>query len=191
MRVQFKPGTIFKNLQKKFFKINQQIQAQELRVIGADGKQVGILKLSQALKLAQDQNLDVVEVVPAATPPVARLVNFKKFKFLQDQKGKKGLKRTREIETKEIRVGPFISDHDLTTKVKQARRFLLQGDNFKLTVHFKPREMRHTEFGTRVIDKVKEALQDLAQIAREPKWEGRRLTAIFSKGHHISSSPRK
>lgn len=169
-------------MQRKFFKVNQQIQATKLRVVGPDGKQIGILDKNKALNLAVDKGLDLVEIASKASPPVAKLVNFKKFLFEQERKEKREAKKTREVETKEIRIGPFISDHDLTTRINQARHFLEQGDNFKLTVRFRPREMRHTEFGTRAIDKVKEALSNIAKVVREPKWEGRRLTIIFSKG---------
>lgn len=166
-------------MKKKFFRVNWQIRANKLRVIDNYGKQIGILALDQALKLAQEKGLDLIEVVPAATPPVAKITNFKRFLF---EKEKKERKKVKEVETKEIRVGPFISDHDLQTRLKQANKFLKAGNNFKLTVQFTPREMRHPEFAEKVLEKVKTELGNLAQIARNPRWEGRRYTAIFSKG---------
>lgn len=168
-------------MKKRFFRFNQQIQSKELRVIGTNGKQVGILGLGEALKLAQEQDVDLVEIAPTAKPPVAKLIGFKRFLFEQEQKEKKS-KKSRGVETKEIRVGPFISDHDLEVKINQGRKFLTRGNNFKLTVQFKPRQMRHTEFATKIVEKVKEILGNIARIEREPRWEGRRLTIIFAKG---------
>lgn len=177
-------------MQKKFFRINWQIQAKTLRVIGADGKQIGILPIEKAIKLGQEQDFDLVEIAPTANPPVARLVNFKKFKFEQERKERKAVKKIKAVETKEVRVGPFISDHDLQTKISQAKNFLLQGDNFKLTIQFKPRQMRHTEFGNKVVEKVKENLESIAEVLRDAKWEGRRLSIIFSKTVHGKSQKR-
>lgn len=166
-------------MKKKFFRVNQQIRASKLRVIDNKGSQVGVLSLTEALKLSSEKGLDLVEIAPTATPPVAKITDFRRFLF---EKEKKERKRAREVETKEIRVGPFISDHDLQTRLKQAKKFLAGGDNFKLTVHFTPREMRHPEFGEKVLGKVRAELEGLGQIVREPKWEGRRYTAIFAKG---------
>lgn len=166
---------------KKFFRINNQITAQKLRVIGADGKQVGILTQDAALKLAKDYGLDLVEVAPFTTPPVAKIQDYKKFLFEQRVKEKKKTGKIKEIETKEIRVGPFISDHDLETKIARAKNFLKSGNNFKLTVHFTPRQMRHPEFGGKILEKVKVALTEIGEVARDAKWEGRRLSTIFTK----------
>lgn len=172
-------------MKKKLYRINHQIKAETLRVIDEKGSQVGVLTLKKALELAQNKGLDLVEIVPNARPPVAKLVEFKRFLF---EKEKKEHKKPKEIETKEIRVGPFISDHDLETRLNQAKKFLQSGDNFKLTVQFKPREIRHPEFGEKIVDKAKTELRNLACIVREPKWEGRRYTVIFAKGvKHVKS----
>ncbi len=168
-------------MQQKFFRINNQIKANELRVIDSRGKQIGILSLEKALKVAEDAGLDLVEIAPTVTPPVAKIQDLRKFLFEQKIKEKKKTGKTKEIETKEIRVRPFISDHDLQTRMNQARKFLTEGNNFKLTVHFTPRQMRHTEFANKILEKVSQALSQVGQIAREPRWEGRRLTVIFSK----------
>lgn len=173
-------------MQKKFFRANNQIQAAKLRVIGVDGKQFGVLARGEALKLAQDEDLDLVEIAPGANPPVAKIVDLKRFLFAQEIKERKA-KKSREVETKEIRVGPFISDHDLQTRINQAKKFLEQGDNFKLTVHFTLRHIRHPEFGEKVATKVKEALGDFARVEREPKWEGRRFTIIFARAKYAKS----
>jgi len=145
-------------------------------VLDESGKQIGIIPTEEALKQAWDEGLDLVEIAPEADPPVAKILDFKKFLYTEKLKEKKAKKKTKEVELKEIRVGPFIAQHDLETRLEQAAGFLDEGNRVKITVKFAGRQMGHTEFGFELLKKIKEELSGVAQIEREEKLEGRNLS---------------
>ena len=136
---------------KRYFKLNHQITAEELRVIDVDGKQIGVISKGEALKLAEEAGADLVEIAPEAKPPVAKIIDYKKFKYLEDKKEKEARKNTKQTELKEVRVTPFIGDHDLNTALAKVKRFLGNGDLVKISIVFKGRQMAHQEFGPKLL----------------------------------------
>lgn len=166
--------------QEKRYRLNHRIFASPLRVLDNEGKQVGVISKEEALKLAQEQELDLVEIAPQAKPPVARLIDFNKFLYQQSKKKQEEKKKTKNSETKEIRLGPFMSDNDLQVMIRRGREFLEAGDKIRLVVRFRGRQITRSEFGKGVIHKVVEALSDISKIDREPHFEGRQLVAMLS-----------
>lgn len=164
----------------KFYRINERIFAHELRVLDAKGEQIGLLKKEEALKRARDENLDLVEIAPTAKPPVARIIDFNKFLYQEEKKKREVKKKAKSSDTKEVRLGPFMDDHDLETMVKRAREFLEQNDKVKLVVRFKGRQMGHPEFGYKVSGKAIEMLSDISKVDKTPHFEGRQLIAMLS-----------
>jgi len=167
---------------QKFYKINQRINAPQIRVLDAKGGQIGVLSRQDALDLAQRHELDLVEVAPTAVPVVAKIINFKKFLYQQEKKKKEEKRKAKVSETKEIRLGPFMSENDLQVRIKQGRGFIEDGDKLRLVVKFKGRQITHPEFGRKVINNVVEALASIAKVDREPHFEGRQMIAVLSVG---------
>lgn len=159
----------------KYYRINQTITAPELRVIGEDGSQLGVLALAEARAKAQELGVDLVEIAPTATPPVAKLINFKKLKYQEERKEREARKGTRKVEMKELWLGPQIGIHDLETRVNRGIEFLKSGDHVRFTVRFSGREMAHKEFGYKVLDRVKEMIQEVGEVEKEPMMLGREL----------------
>ena len=172
----------YKPSQKKTYRLNQRIFASPLRVIDAEGKLIGVLTKFDALKLATDQELDLVEIAPTATPPVAKIVDFNKFLYQQEKKKQEEKKHARVSETKEIRLGPFMSENDLQVAVKRAKGFLEDGHKLRLVVKFRGRQIVHPEFGREVVDKLILSLGNLSKIDREPRFEGKQLVTLLSAG---------
>jgi len=166
--------------QEKRYRINGRIFASPLRVLDSEGKQIGVLSKEEALKLAQEQELDLVEVAAKARPPVARLIDFNKFLYQQSKKKQEEKKKAKSSETKEIRLGPFMSDNDLQVMIRRGREFLEDGDKIRLVVRFRGRQITRSEFGRGVINKVVDSLKDISKVDREPKFEGRQLVAMLS-----------
>lgn len=165
---------------KKFYRINHQIQAKELRVLDQEGKQIDVMPLSAALNLAQGQNLDLVEIAPEAVPPVGKIIDYKKFKYTEDKKEKEAKRHAKQTELKEVRFSPFIGEHDLMVGIERTKKFLAQGDIVKITIVFKGRQMAHTEFGPRLLGRIMALLPE-AEKERPERFEGRRLVT-FVKG---------
>ncbi len=166
---------------KKFIRINHQIRVPKVRLVGADGEQVGIVSVQEALSRAEAAGLDLVEVAPTAEPPVCRVMDFGKFKYEQSKKEKDSRKKAAVIHVKEIRFRPKIEEHDFNFKVKHARDFIEDGDKVKVTVTFRGREMAHQEFGKAVLERMIEQLSDVAKTERTPHMEGRNLVVYFVK----------
>lgn len=166
--------------QEKRYRINARIFASPLRVLDVEGKQIGVISKDEALKLAQEQELDLVEIAPTAKPPVAKLIDFNKFLYQQAKKKQEEKKKAKNSETKEIRLGPFMSDNDLQVMIRRGREFLESGDKIRLVVRFRGRQITRSEFGKGIINKVVEALADISKIDREPHFEGRQMIAMLS-----------
>jgi translation initiation factor IF-3 len=159
----------------KFYRINQFIKSPELRVIDQDGKQIGVMKTEEALTKAQEAQLDLVEVAASAKPPVAKIIDFTKFKYQETKKEKAGQKS--QTETKEVRFSPFMEENDVTTRVNKVNDFLKTGNRVKLVVKFSGREMGHQEFGHQLISGVLNRLAETATVVEAPKQMGRLLIA--------------
>jgi translation initiation factor IF-3 len=166
--------------QEKRYRRNGQIFASPLRVLDSEGKQIGVISKFEALRLAQEQELDLVEVASSAKPPVAKIIDFNKFLYQQSKKKQEEKKKAKSSETKEIRLGPFMSDNDLQVMIRRGREFLEDGDKIKLVVKFRGRQITKSEFGRNVINKVVEAVSDISKIDREPHFEGRQMIAMLS-----------
>jgi len=165
---------------KKFYRINHYIQAQTLRVIDQEGKQIGILSLAEAQNRAREANLDLVEVIPKANPPIAKIVDFKKFLYFEQKKEREIKKKTRGGEIKGIRLKPFMAKGDLDVRVRRAEEFLREGNKVKVEVRFLGRQLRQREFGAQILSKFLEAIAHCAKPEQEPKWLGRSLVIVLT-----------
>lgn len=163
----------------KFYRLNQNITAAQLRVIDSQSKQLGVLTKGEAIAKAHELGVDLVEIAPKAIPPVAKLIDFKKFRYEEAKKERLSKRNTRQTQTKEIWLGPLISEHDLNTRLGRAREFLAKQDRVKFTVKFSGREMNHQELGFRVLEKVQANLQDTAIMDGKPRMFGRNLSVGF------------
>jgi translation initiation factor IF-3 len=161
-------------------RINEEILAKEIRVIGPDGSQIGILTPARALQMATERELDLVEIAPQAQPPVCKIMDFGKFRYEQQKKEKLQKKNQQIIQIKEVRFHPNIDTHDFDFKVRHARQFLIDGNKVKASVVFKGRQMAHQEFGVMLFEKLKERLDDVALLEKEPAFEGRAMIGMFA-----------
>lgn len=166
-------------IRKRRPRLNQQIRAPKVRVIDQDGKQIGVLTLSEALEKAREQGLDLIEVAPQTDPPVVRILDFKKYQFEKKQQEKKSKKKTTTLEVKELRFGPNIGPNDLQIRIERAREFLGEGDKVKITIQFKGRQISHPEIGFDKIKKIVQALSDVARVEREPERKGRFIHTVL------------
>lgn len=159
--------------------INEQIRDREVRVIGEDGEQLGIMSSKDARKLAEEAGLDLVKIAPQAKPPVCRIVDYGKYRYEQARKEKEAKKKQRVIEIKEIRMSPNIDENDLKTKAQSARKFLEKGNRVKVTLRFRGREMAHMQSSKHILDDFAAALEDVAVIEKAAKVEGRAMTMFL------------
>ena len=158
---------------------NEQIRARDVRVIGAEGEQIGILPRMEAIALAKEAGMDLVEVAATADPPVCRIMDFGKFKYEQQQKKKEAKKNQSVVQIKEIKVRPKTDDHDYETKLRHIRRFLTDGDRCKVTVFFRGREIVHKDRGQAILERVIEDTKDIGKVEQEPSAEGRTLQMLL------------
>lgn len=170
----------FKPSPRKTYRLNQRIFASPLRVLDSEGKLIGILSKFDALKLAQEQELDLVEIAPKAVPPVVKIVDFNKFLYQQEKKKKEEKKKAKVSETKEVRLGPFMSENDLQVVIRKARGFLEDGHKLRMVLKFRGRQIVHPEFGHNVIGKVIKSVGDISKVDREAHFEGKQLVALLS-----------
>lgn len=155
--------------------INEQIRDKEVRVIGVDGEQIGIMSSKEALDLANEAELDLIKIAPTAKPPVCKIANYGKYKYELARKEKEAKKKQKVIDIKEVRLSPNIEENDLNTKASAARKFLLKGNKVKVTLRFRGREMAHVQSNKHILDEFAERLSDIAVIEKTPKLEGRSM----------------
>lgn len=160
--------------------VNERIRASEVRVIGADGSQLGIMTTKKALELAAEESLDLVEVAPNADPPVCKVMDYGKFKYQKSKRTQEAKKKQTVIQVKEVKIRPKTDEHDLQVKIKHIRRFLNQKDKAKVTILFRGREIAYTDRGMTVLERIIEELKDEAVVERPPVMEGRNLIAILA-----------
>ncbi|MDD3807183.1 MAG: translation initiation factor IF-3 [Candidatus Marinimicrobia bacterium] len=160
-------------------RINQEIRAPKVRLIGENGNQIGIVNIQEALREAEKSGLDLVEVSPNASPPVCKILDYGKYKYQQQKHEKENRKKQHVIQVKEIRFRPGIDVHDIETKTKKIREFIEDGSKVKVTVMFRGREMAHKEYGQKIIDIVSEKVSDIAKMEGQPSIEGRFLTVFL------------
>ena len=161
-------------------RINEEIRIREVRVTDANGEQLGIMLTRDALRLAEEQHLDLVEIAPKARPPVCRIMDFGKYRYEQQKREKEARKKQKVISIKEVKLRPNIEQHDFDVKLKNAQRFIEDGDKVKVTVMFRGRELSHPEIGTAILDKMSKALEGTVNVERTAKLEGKNMTMILS-----------
>lgn len=161
--------------------INEQIRDKEVRLVGEDGEQLGIMASKDALKLAKDANLDLVKIAPTAKPPVCKIVDYGKFRYEQARKEKEAKKKQKVTDVKEIRISPNIDDNDLNTKASQARKFISKGDKVKIALRFRGREMAHIGSSKEILDTFFSKLEDIAVVEKPAKLEGRSMIMILTE----------
>jgi translation initiation factor IF-3 len=161
-------------------RINRDIRIREVQVIDADGSNKGVLAVFDAIKLAEDQGLDLVEVSPNATPPVCKIMDYGRFRFAEQKKAAEARKKQKTIEIKEIKLRPAIDDHDYTVKMKAMKGFFEEGNKVKITLRFRGREMAHQDIGMKVLDRVKVDTADIAKVENEPSFEGRQVVMVLA-----------
>jgi len=161
-------------------RINERIGVREVRLVDEDGKQIGVIETKQALQMAQERDLDLVEVAPDSRPPVARLLDYSKYKYEQEQKAKQARKHQQQINVREIKLRPKIADHDYATKKGHVERFLKGGDKVKVTIMFRGREQAHPERGRNLLQRLFEDLDGMGVIEQNPLQEGRNMHMLLA-----------
>ena len=159
--------------------INEQIRDREIRLIGEDGEQLGIMSARDAMKLAREANLDLVKIAPTAKPPVCKIIDYGKYRYEQARREKEARKKQKTIEVKEIRLSPNIDTNDLNTKVNQARKFVSGGNKVKVAVRFRGRELAHTAVGKTILEDFAQKLSDIAVIDKPAKLEGKSMVLFL------------
>jgi len=166
--------------QEKKNRRNEQIDTPQVRLIGSDGEQVGIVNIEEALEAAKEENLDLVEVVPNAEPPVCRVMDYGRFRFEQSKKKNAARKKAKQIQIKEVKFRPGTEEGDYNVKMKNLVKFLEQGDKAKVTLRFRGREMAHREIGSRLLERVRNDLDEIATVEQFPKMEGRQMIMVLA-----------
>ncbi|MFZ0943981.1 MAG: translation initiation factor IF-3 [Syntrophobacteraceae bacterium] len=160
--------------------VNEKIRGPEVRVIGHDGQQLGIIPIRKALELAALEHLDLVEVAPNADPPVCKIMDYGKFKYQQNKRSQEAKKKQTVIQVKEVKIRPKTDEHDLQVKIRHIKRFLSQKDKAKVTILFRGREIAYSDQGFKVLERIKEELKEEVVIEQQPKMEGRNLVMIMA-----------
>ena len=161
--------------------INEQIRDREIRLIGEDGEQLGIMSAREAMKIAQEAELDLVKIAPAAKPPVCKIIDYGKYKYEQARKEKEAKKKQKTVEVKEVRLSPNIDTNDLNTKVNNAKKFITKGNKVKVTLRFRGREMAHVQQSKHILDDFAETLADVAVVEKPAKMEGRAMSMVLAE----------
>ena len=161
--------------------INEQIRDREVRLIGADGEQLGIMSAREAMKIAQEAELDLVKIAPTAKPPVCKIIDYGKYKYEQTRKEKEARKKQKTVELKEVRLSPNIDTNDLNTKINNAKKFISKGNKVKVTLRFRGREMAHVQQSKHILDDFAEALSDIAVVEKPAKMEGRAMSMVLTE----------
>ena len=161
--------------------INEQIRDREIRLIGEDGEQLGIMSAREAMKIAQEAELDLVKIAPAAKPPVCKIIDYGKYKYEQSRKEKEAKKKQKTVEVKEVRLSPNIDTNDLNTKINNAKKFISKGNKVKVTLRFRGREMAHVQQSKHILDDFAETLADVAVVEKPAKMEGRAMSMVLAE----------
>ena len=161
--------------------INEQIRDKEVRLIGADGEQLGIMSAREAYKLAQEEERDLVKIAPGAQPPLSKIIDYGKYRYELARKEKEARKKQKTVELKEVRLSPNIDTNDLNTKMNAARKFISKGNKVKVTLRFRGREMAHVQASKHILDDFAEALADIAVVEKAPKLEGRSMGMVLAE----------
>ncbi|MEW6684857.1 MAG: translation initiation factor IF-3 [Candidatus Edwardsbacteria bacterium] len=169
-----------KNIIKKKLRVNYQIRVPQVRVIDPEGKQIGVIPTAEALRLAQQKKLDLVEISPQARPPVCKILDYGKYLYEEEKKWREAKKKQHEIKIKGIRIRPKIGEHDYQVKLSQAKNFLEQRDKVKVTMEFHGREIAHIELGEKVLNRFVKDLEAMATVEQPKRREGRNIVVLFA-----------
>ena len=161
--------------------INEQIRDREIRLIGEDGEQLGIMSAREAMKIAQEAELDLVKIAPAAKPPVCKIIDYGKYKYEQARKAKEAKKKQKTVGVKEVRLSPNLEPNDLNTKINNAKKFISKGNKVKVTLRFRGREMAHVQQSKHILDDFAETLADVAVVEKPAKMEGRAMSMVLAE----------
>ena len=161
-------------------RVNERIEADPVRLIDADGEQVGVVGLEEALAKADDEGLDLVEISPNSDPPVCKILDYGKYKYEEQKKRNEARKKQKVIEVKEVKMRPGIEQHDYDVKMRAMRRFLGEGDRVKVTLRFRGRELAHQHLGMKVLDRIRDDLEEIAKVEQLPKMEGRQMIMVVT-----------
>jgi len=161
--------------------INEQIKDKEVRLIGQDGEQLGIMSTREAMKLAQEAELDLVKIAPGAKPPVCKIIDYGKYRYELIRKEKEAKKKQKTVEIKEIRLSPNIESNDLNTKINAAKKFITKGNKVKITLRFRGREMAHMHSSKHILDDFAQELAEIATVEKAPKLEGRSMSIVLTE----------
>ncbi len=161
--------------------INGQIRDKEVRLIGEDGEQKGIMPIKEAMRLAQEAELDLVKIAPKAQPPVCKIIDYGKYRYELARKEKEAKRKQKTVEVKEVRLSPNIDTNDLNTKVNNAKKFISKGNKVKITLRFRGQEMAHVQQSKHILDDFAEMLKDVASIEKAPKLEGRSMSMVLTE----------
>lgn len=161
--------------------INEQIRDKEVRLVGQEGEQLGVMPIREAMRLAEEAELDLVKIAPKAKPPVCKIIDYGKFKYEQARKTKEARKKQKVVDIKEIVLSPNIDSNDLNTKVNNARRFIAKGNKVKVTLRFRGREMAHVHKSRHVLDDFAKLMEDISSIEKPAKMEGRNMTMVLTE----------
>ncbi len=162
------------------YQINEEIRDREIRLIGEDGEQLGIMSAAAALAIAEERDLDLVKIAPGSNPPVCKIMDYGKYRFEQSKREKEARKNQRIVEVKEIRMSPSIGENDFLVKLRNGQKFLADGDRLKVTVRFRGREMAHTNIGEQLLRDFADRCSELANLDKPPKLEGRNMSVFLS-----------
>ena len=161
--------------------INEQIRDKEVRVIGENGEQLGIMSAKEAMKLAQEAELDLVKIAPTAQPPVCKIIDYGKYRYEQARKEKEAKKKQKTVDVKEVRLSPNIETNDLNTKVNSAKKCIQKGDKVKVTLRFRGREMAHMQTSKHILDDFADMMKDVAMVEKPAKLEGRSISMVLTE----------
>ena len=175
----FKPNYFQRRSKPQGPKANERIKALDVQVIGSDGNNLGVMQLKQAIQLAKDESLDLIEISPNANPPVCKIMDMGKYKYDAQKKANLAKKKQKIVSLKEIKLRPGTEAHDYNFKIKNAKKFITKGDKVKFTVKFKGREMQHTQLGKDLMNRIIEETKDIAKVESQPKFEGRQMVMII------------
>ena len=175
----FKPNYFQRRSKPQGPKANERIKALDVQVIGSDGNNLGVMQLKQAIQLAKDESLDLIEISPNANPPVCKIMDMGKYKYDLQKKANQAKKKQKVVSLKEIKLRPGTEIHDYNFKIKNAKKFIIKGDKVKFTVKFKGREMQHAELGKDLMKRIIEDTKDIGKVETHPKFEGRQMIMII------------
>tara|TARA_Y200000002_G_C22594723_1_gene626799 strand:- start:103 stop:648 length:546 start_codon:yes stop_codon:yes gene_type:complete len=175
----FKPNYFQRRSKPQGPKANERIKALDVQVIGSEGNNLGVMQLKQAIQLARDEGLDLIEISPNANPPVCKIMDMGKYKYDLQKKANLAKKKQKIVSLKEIKLRPGTEIHDYNFKIKNAKKFITKGDKVKFTVKFKGREMQHIELGKNLMNRIIEDTKDIAKVETHPKFEGRQMIMII------------